>query len=184
MQTFVSVRPNPLDRAETGSERMTSITINVNGRNWTGDVADTSTPLLWVLRDRVGATGTKYGCGIEVCSACVILADGTLTKTCTENVANFIDKKLVTIEGLADMPPAGSSGVTGKMLQEMWVETQVPQCGYCQSGMLLAVYALLRSKPRPSDADIDQAISNICACGTYPRVRDAIKTLTGQAIAA
>lgn len=163
---------------------MATITLNINGRNWTGDVADTSMPLLWVLRDFVGVTGTKYGCGIEVCSACVVLADGSLTKTCTENVANFIGKRVVTIEGLADLGIAGSSGVTGKMLQDMWVDTQVPQCGYCQSGMLLAVYALLRRNARPSDADIDAAIRNICACGTYPRVRDAIKKLTHQPIAA
>src|SRR5690242_12569617 len=108
---------------------MTAITININDKNWTGEVADTSMPLLWALRDLVGITGTKYGCGIEVCSACVVLADGALTKTCTENVANFIDKRVVTIEGLADLPAAGSSGVTGRMLQDMWVETMVPQCG-------------------------------------------------------
>jgi len=168
----------------TGGKKMATITLNINGKNWTGAIADTSMPLLWALRDIVGVTGTKYGCGIEVCSACVVLADGSLVKTCTENVANFVGKKVVTIEGLADLPAAGASGVTGRMLQDMWVETQVPQCGYCQSGMLLAVYALLRRTARPSDADIDTAIRNICACGTYPRVRDAIKQLTNQPIAA
>jgi len=163
---------------------MASITLNINGQNWTGNVPDTTMPLLWVLRDIAGFTGTKYGCGVTVCSACVVLADGALTKTCTENVANFVGKKVVTIEGLAALPAAGSSGVTGKTLQDMWVSMQVPQCGYCQSGMLLAVYALLRSKAKPSDADIDLAIQNLCACGTYPRVRNAIKTLTGQAVPA
>lgn len=163
---------------------MTSMTININGQSWTGDVADTSMPMLWALRDIVGLTGTKYGCGIEVCSACVVLVDGSLTKTCTENVANFSGKRVVTIEGLASQPAAGASGVTGKMLQDMWVDTQVPQCGYCQSGMLLAVYALLRKTAKPTDSDIENAIRNICACGTYPRVRDAIKKLTGQAVAA
>lgn len=163
---------------------MTAISLNINGKTWSGDVPDTSMPLLWVLRDIAGFTGTKYGCGVTVCSACVVLADGSLTKTCTENVANFVGKKVVTIEGLAALPAAGSSGVTGKMLQDMWVDMQVPQCGYCQSGMLLAVYALLRKTAKPSDSDINSAISNLCACGTYPRVRAAIKKLTGQAVAA
>jgi isoquinoline 1-oxidoreductase alpha subunit len=163
---------------------MATITLNINGQNWTGDVADTTTPLLWVLRDLVGFTGTKFGCGVTVCSACVVLSNGSLTKTCTETVANFVGKKVVTIEGLAALPAAGSSGVTGKMLQDMWVTMQVPQCGYCQSGMLLAVYALLSKIAKPTDADINSAIANICACGTYPRVRAAIKTLTGQPVAA
>lgn len=163
---------------------MTAISLNINGKTWSGDVPDTSMPLLWVLRDIAGFTGTKYGCGVTVCSACVVLADGSLTKTCTENVANFVGKKVVTIEGLAALPAAGLSGVTGKMLQDMWVDMQVPQCGYCQSGMLLAVYALLRKTAKPSDSDINSAISNLCACGTYPRVRAAIKKLTGQAVAA
>ena len=163
---------------------MASITLNINGQNWTGDVPDTSMPLLWVLRDIVGKTGTKYGCGVTVCSACVVLAGGSVTKTCTENVAHFVGKKIVTIEGLGDLGMAGTSGVTGKMLQDMWIDMQVPQCGYCQSGMLLAVYALLTRAAKPADADIDAAVSNLCACGTYPRVRNAIKKLTGQAVAA
>lgn len=161
---------------------MAIITLNLNGQNVTADVPDTAMPLLWVLRDIVGLTGTKFGCGVTVCSACVVLVNGSLTKTCTENVANFVGKKVVTIEGLAALPAPAGSNVTGKMLQDAWVDMQVPQCGYCQSGMLLAVYALLKQKPVPTDADIDAAISNLCACGTYPRVRATIKKLTGQAV--
>lgn len=161
---------------------MALLTLNINGQKITADMADTSTPLLWVLRDVLGYTGTKYGCGVTVCSACVVLANGSLTKTCTESVSNFKDKKVVTIEGLASLPAAGSSQVTGKMLQDAWVDMQVPQCGYCQSGMLLAVYALLMRTAAPTDADINAAISNLCACGTYPRVRDTIKKLTGQTV--
>lgn len=160
---------------------MATITLNINGQPVQANVADLSTPLLWVLRDIVGLTGTKFGCGVTVCSACVVLADGSLTKTCTEAVSNFTNKKVVTIEGLAALGQAGSSGVTGKMLQDAWVDVQVPQCGYCQSGMLLAVYALLKRVAVPTDADIN-TIANLCACGTYPRVRAAIKKLTGQAV--
>lgn len=163
---------------------MTTITMTINGQKWTGDVADTSMPLLWFLRDVAGLTGTKYGCGVEICAACSVLIGGSVEKSCDETVADAMGDGVVTIEGLAAMPAAGSSGVTGKMLQDMWVDTQVPQCGYCQSGMLLAVYALLRRNAKPSDTDIDSAIRNICACGTYPRVRDAIKKLTGQPVAA
>lgn len=161
---------------------MAIITLNLNGQNISADVPDTTMPLLWVLRDIVGLTGTKFGCGVTVCSACVVLVNGSLTKTCTENVANFVGKKVVTIEGLASLPAPAGSNVTGKMLQDAWIDMQVPQCGYCQSGMLLAVYALLKKKPLPTDADIDTAISNLCACGTYPRVRATIKKLTGQAV--
>lgn len=160
---------------------MANLSFNINGKSVQAEVADTSTPFLWVLRDVIGLTGTKFGCGVTACSACVILADGALTKTCTENAANFTNKKVVTIEGLAGLGAAGNSGVTGKMLQDAWVDMQVPQCGYCQSGMLLAVYALLRKVSAPTDADINSAIANICACGTYPRVRATIKKLTGQA---
>lgn len=160
---------------------MATITLNINGQAVQANVADLTTPLLWVLRDIVGLTGTKFGCGVTVCSACVVLADGALTKTCTEAVSNFTNKKVVTIEGLAGLGPAGASGVTGKMLQDAWVDVQVPQCGYCQSGMLLAVYALLKRVAVPTDADIN-TIANLCACGTYPRVRAAIKKLTGQAV--
>ena len=160
---------------------MATITLNINGQAVQANVADLTTPLLWVLRDIVGLTGTKFGCGVTVCSACVVLADGALTKTCTEAVSNFTNKKVVTIEGLAALGPAGSSGVTGKMLQDAWVDVQVPQCGYCQSGMLLAVYALLKRVAVPTDADIN-TIANLCACGTYSRVRAAIKKLTGQAV--
>ena len=163
---------------------MATMTLNINGQDWTGEMPDPSMPLLWFLRDVVGITGTKFGCGITQCSSCVILVDGVITKTCTEPAGSFAGRKLVTIEGLANMPAAGTSGVTGRMLQEMWVQAQVPQCGFCQSGMLLAVYALLLGKAVPIDAEIDAAIRNICACGTYPRVRNAIHRLTGQALAA
>jgi isoquinoline 1-oxidoreductase alpha subunit len=168
---------------------MPLITLNINGKSMNVDVDSTSTPLLWVLRDMVRhpdtgqpLTGTKYGCGIVYCSACVVLVDGNLSKTCQSPVSGFTSKRIVTIEGLGDLPAAGTSGVTGKMLQDAWVDVQVPQCGWCQSGILLATYALLRRVAKPSDADINSSISNICACGTYPRVRRAIKLVTGQPV--
>jgi len=139
--------------------------INVNGKTLEVD-AEPSTPLLWVLRDYLGMTGTKFGCGIAQCGACTVHIDGRPTRSCQFPLAATVGRKIVTIEGL--------SPDSSHPLQKLWVEMNVPQCGYCQSGMLMAAAALLKQIPKPTDADIDQYVSNICRCGTYPRVRAAI----------
>jgi isoquinoline 1-oxidoreductase alpha subunit len=128
--------------------------------------ADPTTPLLWVLRDHLGMTGTKFGCGIAQCGACTVHIDGRATRSCQFPLAAAAGRKIVTIEGLS--PDASQP------LQKIWIEMNVPQCGYCQSGMLMAAAALLKQIPRPTDRDIDQYVNNICRCGTYPRVRAAI----------
>jgi len=142
--------------------------LNVNGK--THDYqADAGTPLLWVLREQLGLTGTKYGCGIAQCGACTVLIDGVATRSCIVPAAGVkASAKVVTIEGLS---PDGMS----HPLQRAWVALDVPQCGFCQSGMLMAAAALMKSKPNPTDADIDAAMTNICRCGTYNRVRAGIK---------
>lgn len=122
-------------------------------------------PLLWAIRDEAGLTGTKFGCGIAQCGACTVLLDGETVRSCSVPAGAAVGRKVTTIEGLG-----GKSA-----LQKAWIEKQVPQCGYCQSGMLMAATALLARKPRPSDADIDAAITNLCRCGTYPRIKAAIK---------
>jgi isoquinoline 1-oxidoreductase alpha subunit len=141
--------------------------LNVNGKavNFT---ADPRTPLLWVLREQVGLTGTKYGCGIAQCGACTVLIDGVATRSCQVPLNSVGNRKVITIEGLA------ANGTLTK-IQEAWVKADVPQCGYCQSGMVMAATALLAAKPQPTDADIDAAMTNICRCGTYIRVRAAIQ---------
>ena len=126
-----------------------------------------STPLLWAIREQVGLTGTKYGCGIAQCGACTVHLDGVAIRSCVMPVAAVEGKTITTIEGLA------SGGVLHKV-QKAWVDLDVPQCGYCQAGMIMAVAALLRDKPRPTDADIDATITNICRCGTFQQVREAI----------
>jgi isoquinoline 1-oxidoreductase alpha subunit len=141
------------------------ISLNVNGKTYSVN-ADPDTPLLWVLRDILGLTGTKYGCGIEVCGACTVLLNGEAEKSCDTSVGEAAGKKITTIEGL--------SPNRTHALQKAWIEEQVPQCGYCQSGMLMAAAALLKRKPNPSDGDIDDALQNVCVCGTYQRVRAAI----------
>ena len=141
------------------------LTLKINGKSYTVDAPD-STPLLWVLRDYIGLTGTKYGCGIEVCGACTVLVDGEAEKSCDMEAREAVGKNITTIEGLS---PDGSHPV-----QKAWVAEQVPQCGYCQSGMIMSAVSLLRRKPNPTDSDIDSGINNICACGTYQRVRNAI----------
>ena len=142
-------------------------TLHVNGKARTVN-AEPETPLLWVLREQLGLTGTKYGCGIAQCGACTVLIDGVPVRSCVRPVSTVkAAEKIVTIEGLS---PTGSHPV-----QKAWVALDVPQCGFCQSGMILAATALLRDKPNPSDADIDAAMTNICRCGTYNRVRAAIK---------
>lgn len=141
-------------------------TLSVNGNYYEIDV-ESDTPLLWVLRDTIGLTGTKYGCGIAQCGACTVHIDGVATRSCQIQVGSLGTKQVTTIEALEQ---------NGKLhpLQKAWVEHDVPQCGYCQSGMLMAAAALLAQKPKPTDADIDAAITNICRCGTYQRVRAAI----------
>jgi isoquinoline 1-oxidoreductase alpha subunit len=142
-------------------------TLNVNGKSYTFE-AEPDTPLLWVLREQLGLTGTKYGCGVAQCGACTVHIDGVATRTCVRPVSTVkATDKIVTIEGL-------SSGGTHPV-QKAWVALDVPQCGFCQSGMIMAAAALLKEKPNPTDADIDGAMTNICRCGTYNRVRAAIK---------
>ena len=142
------------------------IALSVNGKTYKLDVED-DTPLLWVLRDTVGLTGTKYGCGISQCGACTVLIDGAPTRSCQAPVGSLAGRAVTTIEALAQ---------NGKLhpVQQAWIDLDVPQCGYCQSGMIMAAVALLRDKPRPTDADIDAAITNICRCGTYQPARAAI----------
>lgn len=140
--------------------------LNVNGKSLNAN-ADPRTPLLWVLRDTLGMTGTKYGCGIAQCGACTVLIDGVATRSCQVPLNAVGSSKVTTIEGLAE------NGKLNK-IQAAWLASDVPQCGYCQSGMIMAATALLASKPNPTDADIDAAMTNICRCGTYQQVREAI----------
>src|SRR5215468_7514428 len=140
--------------------------LNVNGKSYQAEV-DPRTPLLWVLRDTLGLTGTKYGCGIAQCGACTVHIEGVATRSCQVPVGSVAGKQITTIEGLA------SAGTLHKV-QQAWLAKDVPQCGYCQSGMIMAVAALLKEKPKPTDEDIDGAITNICRCGTYQQVREAI----------
>ena len=140
-------------------------TLNVNGRQVVTD-AEPEMPLLWVLRDELGLTGTKYGCGIAMCGACTVHLDGEPVRSCVLPVSAVAGRRIATIEALS---PNGTHPV-----QKAWVQLQVPQCGYCQSGMIMAASALLAKTPRPTDADIDTAMTNICRCGTYPRIRAAI----------
>ena len=138
----------------------------VNGKPVQVDV-EPSTPLLWVLREQVGLTGTKYGCGVAQCGACTVHIDGRATRSCAMPVSAVEGKRITTIEGLAQ------GGKLSKV-QQAWLTHDVPQCGYCQSGMIMAVTALLKEKPNPTDADINSAITNICRCGTFQQVRAAI----------
>ncbi|MEA3142197.1 MAG: isoquinoline 1-oxidoreductase subunit alpha [Gammaproteobacteria bacterium] len=136
--------------------------------------AEPTLPLLWVLRDLLGMTGTKYGCGIALCGACTVLIDGQALRSCVLTVDQAVGKKITTIEGIGAMP-------VGAALQEAWQQINVPQCGYCQAGQIMSAAALLQAKPKPSDADIDTAMSgNICRCGTYTRIRAAIKQAANQ----
>jgi isoquinoline 1-oxidoreductase subunit alpha len=141
-------------------------TLIVNGQSHTVDV-EPDTPLLWVLRDTLGLTGTKYGCGIAQCGACTVHIDGAAVRSCSVQFGDVAGREITTIEGLA------ANGVLHKV-QQAWLANDVPQCGYCQSGMIMAVADLLKSRPKPTDADIDNAITNICRCGTFQQVRAAI----------
>jgi isoquinoline 1-oxidoreductase alpha subunit len=140
--------------------------INVNGKPVDAK-ADPRTPLLWVLRDTLGMTGTKYGCGIAQCGACTVHIDGVPTRSCQVPLNSVGGRKITTIEGIAD-------GDRLNRIQQAWLDLDVPQCGYCQSGMIMAATALLAAKPNPTDADIDAAMTNICRCGTYKQIREAI----------
>jgi isoquinoline 1-oxidoreductase alpha subunit len=142
------------------------IRLTINGTAHDVDV-DPNTPLLWVIRENVGLTGTKYGCGIAQCGACTVHIDGVAVRSCGMVVSDAVGKQITTVEGLA------ANGALHRV-QKAWIDHDVPQCGYCQSGMIMAVTALLKEKPKPSDADIDAAITNICRCGTFQQVREAI----------
>ena len=145
-----------------------AISVNVNGKSLDVDV-EPDTPLLWVLRDTIGLTGTKYGCGIAQCGACTVHVDGQPVKSCNTNLAAVVGKKVLTIEGL--------SADASNPVQKAWIQHTVPQCGYCQSGQILAAVALLRRVPNPSDREIDEAmVGNICRCGTYAQIKEAIQT--------
>ena len=152
---------------------MAPITLTVNGKAHTLDV-DPQTPLLWALRDTIGLTGTKYGCGIAQCGACTVHIDGEPTRSCVTSVEDVQGRRITTIEGL--------SADRTHPVQVAWIAEQVPQCGYCQSGMLMTAAELLKRKPKPTDADIDAAIGgHICRCGTYPRIRKAIQSAAARA---
>ena len=150
-----------------------AFTISINGSPHSVDV-DGDTPLLWVLRDVLGMTGTKFGCGMALCGACTIHVDGSPVRSCITTIDSVGDAKVTTIEAIGTTP-------AGARIQHAWIEREVPQCGYCQSGQIMSASALLAGNPHPSDADIDDAMSgNICRCGTYVRIREAIK-LAAQA---
>ena len=142
------------------------ISLNINGKVHNVD-ADPDMPLLWAIREHVGLTGTKYGCGVAQCGACTVHVDGSPMRSCSVPAGSVQGRKITTIEGLA-------AGGTLHKVQKAWIEHEVPQCGYCQSGMIMAAAALLKAKPKPTDADIDAAMTNICRCGTFVQVRAAI----------
>lgn len=154
-----------------------AIAFTVNGKPVSVE-ADADTPLLWVLRDDLGMTGTKFGCGIAACGACSVHVDGNLARSCSVPLSEMAGKSVTTIEGLKS--PEG----TLHKVQQAWIDAQVPQCGYCQSGQIMAAVALIEKVGTPSDEQIDEAMTNICRCGTYPRIRKAILAATGAAAAA
>jgi isoquinoline 1-oxidoreductase subunit alpha len=149
------------------------ISLNVNGKARSVD-AEPDTPLLWVLRDTLGMTGTKFGCGAALCGACTVHVEGKPIRSCSTPVSLVVGKKITTIEAVSATP-------TGQKVQAAWAALDVPQCGYCQSGQIMSAAALLAEKPNPTDADIDDAMAgNICRCGTYPRIRAAIHAAAGR----
>jgi isoquinoline 1-oxidoreductase alpha subunit len=148
----------------------------VNGKQVSVEAAG-DTPLLWALRDDLGITGTKFGCGIAACGACSVHVDGQITRSCSVPISEIAGKSVTTIEGLK-----AADGTLHKV-QQAWIDAQVPQCGYCQSGQIMAAVALIERTGSPSDAQVDEAMTNICRCGTYPRIRKAILAATGQAAA-
>lgn len=153
------------------------LSLNVNGKAVSVET-EPDTPLLWVLREDIGLTGTKFGCGIAACGACSVHIDGQIARSCSIAVADVAGKSVTTIEGLR------YADGTFHKVQQAWIDAQVPQCGYCQSGQIMAAAALIQQTERPTDAQIDEAMTNICRCGTYPRIRKAIRAATGQAATA
>jgi isoquinoline 1-oxidoreductase subunit alpha len=151
--------------------------LTVNGKAVSVE-AEADTPLLWVIREEIGLTGTKFGCGIAACGACSVHVDGEIARSCSIAIADVAGKNVTTIEGLKS-----ADGALHKV-QQAWIDAQVPQCGYCQSGQIMAAVALIQKTGSPSDAQIDEAMTNICRCGTYPRIRKAILSATGRAAAA
>lgn len=147
--------------------------LNVNGRAYTVDV-ESDMPLLWLLRDHLGLRGTKYGCGMGLCGACTVLADGEAVRSCVLPVSAAAGSKIVTIEGLSARGP--------DRIQKAWIEHEVPQCGYCHTGMIMTAAALLAKDPRPTDAAIEATMTNLCRCGTYARVRKAIRALADSPV--
>jgi isoquinoline 1-oxidoreductase subunit alpha len=154
-----------------------TIAVKVNGKA-VALKGEPDTPLLWAIREELGLTGTKFGCGIAACGACTVHVDGVPTRSCSVPIADMAGKSVTTIEGLKSADGALHP------VQQAWIDAQVPQCGYCQSGQIMAAIALIRQSAKPSDAQIDEAMTNICRCGTYPRIRQAIRAATGQAAAA
>lgn len=158
-----------------------AVTLTLNGAPATFE-DDPATPLLWVIRDRAKLTGTKFGCGVGACGACTVHVNGVAVRSCMMPIASLTGATVVTIEGLA--ASGGLAAGAHHPLQQAWIDAQVPQCGYCQSGMLMAAAALLGSEPQPSDEAIDRAMTNLCRCGTYPRVRRAIHLAAARQAAA
>ena len=152
---------------------MATYKLNINGQQKEVTV-DSSTPLLWVLREDMKMTGTKYGCGISACGACTVHVGGVATRSCIVPVSHIGDRPIVTIEGIGQDP-------VGNVVQDAWVEKDVVQCGYCQSGQIMSAVALLKATPKPSDTNIEESMGgNLCRCGTYPRIREAIKSASAQ----
>jgi isoquinoline 1-oxidoreductase alpha subunit len=148
-----------------------AFTLNVNGKTHTVDVPG-EMPLLWVLRDKIDLKGSKFGCGVGSCGACTVHLDGKVTRSCVTPVSSAVGKKVATIEGVGDTR-------LGQAIQKAWLDADAPQCGYCQAGQIMAATALLTTTPKPTDKDIDTAMVNACRCGTYARIREAIKMAAG-----
>lgn len=154
-----------------------AVAVTINGRAVTLN-AEPDTPLLWAVREELGLTGTKFGCGVSACGACTVHVDGQATRSCVLPISGVAGKNVTTIEGLK------AADGTLHAVQQAWIDAQVPQCGYCQSGQIMAAVALINRVGAPSNAQIDEAMTNICRCGTYPRIREAIIAATGQAVLA
>jgi isoquinoline 1-oxidoreductase alpha subunit len=162
---------------KSGKEGAMAIEAQVNGKAVSFE-GEPDTPLLWALREELALTGTKFGCGVAACGACTVHVDGAPQRSCSLPISEVAGKSVTTIEGLK------SADGTLHIVQKAWIDAQVPQCGYCQSGQIMAAVALLKRTPNPSDAQIDEAMTNICRCGTYNRIRKAIHAATGKAVAA